>query len=227
MKTGYTKVAVLLDRSGSMEGIRMSMIGAFNEFIKGLRSQPGECDVMLAQFDEVNNANSYEVVFDKALADVPALSVDTYVPRGGTPLYDSMARLITEFGQKLKDTDEHLRPEHVVVVIITDGQENASHVYSAHSNGAAKIKAMVEHQINVYKWVFNYFGANQDAIHEAGNIGISHLYAVNFDPNHSSVQNMSAGVASFTNCVRSGVAHDKAASATYTSDYRKQTAKKS
>ena len=64
-----TLIAVLLDRSGSMEAIKSDTEGGFNAFIAEQRAEPGEARVTLAQFD-----TAYEVVYaDRPIADVPRL----------------------------------------------------------------------------------------------------------------------------------------------------------
>jgi hypothetical protein len=88
-------------------------------------------------------------------------------PRGNTALLDAVGRAIVETGERLRALPENERPGLVVFVIVTDGQENSSREYTK-----ARVKEMIEHQQNVYKWQFTYLGANQDAFAEAGGMGI-------------------------------------------------------
>ena len=86
-----TLIAVLLDRSGSMQAIKDDTEGGFNAFVEQQRNEPGEARVTLAQFD-----THYEVVYaDRPIADVPPLDLQ---PRGMTALYDALGRLITDVG---------------------------------------------------------------------------------------------------------------------------------
>ena len=72
-----THLYFLLDRSGSMQSIKDDTEGGFDAFIAEQHSQPGECRVTLAQFDD-----RYEEVYrDVPAADVPPLSLS---PRGST-----------------------------------------------------------------------------------------------------------------------------------------------
>jgi len=62
---------------------------------------------------------------------------------------------------------EARRPGRVLVVVITDGQENSSR-----QTTGAQLRALVEHQRDVYQWEFVFFGANFDAIADAAAVGI-------------------------------------------------------
>ena len=67
-----THLYFLLDRSGSMQSIREDTIGGFDAFIADQRTQPGECRVTLAQFDD-----RYEEVYaDRPVAEVPNVADD-------------------------------------------------------------------------------------------------------------------------------------------------------
>lgn len=217
MKHGYTKVAVILDRSGSMHSVCDAMISGFNEFINGLKQQAGECTVFLCQFDDppVNKESWYEVVFNKPLNEVPMLTRDTYVPRGGTPLIDALGMTIDNLGKEFEAMPDSDRPEHVIVLIITDGEENASSIYGSFKN-KTRIAQMVKHQQEKYNWVFTFMGANQDAVLQAAAYNIPTYAAMNYAPSIRGSRAMSGSVAMFSNSVRSGSSGLAAANSTYT-----------
>jgi hypothetical protein len=176
MKTGYTDINIVLDRSGSMESVRSDTIGGFNAFLDDQRQSGGEATITLAQFD-----NIYEVVYSAIpLADANRLDNSTFVPRASTALLDAIGRTIQDTGRRLAAMAEDQRPEKVVFVILTDGLENASNQFTAHM-----VNEMISHQRDVYKWEFVFLGANQDAITTAANLGIraanSLTYAANSD----------------------------------------------
>jgi Mg-chelatase subunit ChlD len=156
MKQDLTQITIVLDRSGSMSTVRDATISGFNEFVEAQRKAPGEANLTLIQFD---TENAHEVVFDRPVAEMPKLTVETYIPRGGTPLHDALGRTITQLGAKLKKIPEAERPAKVVIVVMTDGLENSSHEYTA-----PQIAEMIRHQRETYKWEFLFLGANQDAI---------------------------------------------------------------
>lgn len=171
-----THIAVLLDRSGSMESIKAETISGFNFFLNEQKKGGENASLTLVQFDTL----ATEVVHEaRPIQSVPELNADMYQPRGGTPLLDALGETIISTGRTLEVIPEANRPDKVVFVIITDGQENSSHKFSK-----AQVKEMLEHQTNVYKWQFVYLGANQDAFAEAGNMGIVMGRAANFSPAH-------------------------------------------
>ena len=147
-----TLIAVLLDRSGSMEAIKSDTEGGFNAFIGEQRTQPGEARVMLAQFH-----TRYDVVYaNRPIADVPPLALQ---PRGGTALLDGVGRLITDVGAELAAQDEAERPGHVIVVVMTDGYENSSVEWTLDA-----VSAVIKRQEREYSWDFVFLGANIDAV---------------------------------------------------------------
>lgn len=163
MKANYTHVSSLLDRSGSMDKIKNDTIGGFNQFLSDQQKAPGQMTLTLAQFD-----NEYEIVYDAVpIKDAKPLTDQTFIPRGSTALLDSAARLIIDTGKKLAELPEDQRPERVMFIIITDGEENNSTEQTRKS-----LSIMVKHQEDKYGWQFVYLGANQDAFEEAGSMGM-------------------------------------------------------
>lgn len=181
-KANSTLITIVLDRSGSMRAIRKDMEGGFDAFIADQRRVPGACSVTLAQFDD-----TYDVVYtDRPLDSVPPLSIE---PRGMTALLDAVGRTIDATGARLAAMPEADRPEKVLVMVITDGCENASQEYTRE-----RIKEMITHQSEKYSWEFLFLGANQDSITVAGSIGISSGNAVTFDANSVGTSGLMRGV---------------------------------
>lgn len=170
-KPNSTEIIVVLDRSGSMQSIAHDMQGGFNTFIEEQKTLPGDCKVSLMQFD-----STYEVVYvAKDVHEVPPLVIE---PRGMTALLDAVGKAMTQTGERFAAMREEERPEKVLFVIITDGEENASMDFNR-----GKIFDMISHQRGVYNWEFMFLGANQDSIAVASSIGISTTNTVTFDAN--------------------------------------------
>ncbi len=60
------------------------------------------------------------------LSKTPGPGQKTYAPRGSTALLDAIGRTVTELGTALAAMPEEERPCKVIVIIMTDGLENAS-----------------------------------------------------------------------------------------------------
>lgn len=171
MKTGYTDITVILDRSGSMVSVKKDTIGGFNQFLEDQKKTPGEATITLVQFD-----HEYEVVYlRRSIADAPNLTDETYTPRGNTALFDAIGRTVNTLGETYSTMDETDRPEKVVLVIQTDGQENASREFTA-----AAVKEMIERQTKDYAWEVVYLGANQDAFAVGASLGIMRSHSMTY-----------------------------------------------
>lgn len=204
-----THIAVLLDRSGSMGVVKEETISGFNYFLKEQQAAGDNATLTLVQFD----SESTDVVHEsRPVRDVPGLNPDTYQPRGSTPLLDALGQTINSTGKTLAAIPEAKRPDKVVFVVITDGEENASHQFTK-----ARVKEMIDHQTGKYNWQFVYLGANQDAFAEAGAVGISMAMAANYAPDRMQVafEGTSANVASYR---RSG----RASSLRYSDEQREE-----
>jgi Mg-chelatase subunit ChlD len=153
----------ILDRSGSMETCLDDTIGGFNAFLRDQQALGGTLSLIL--FD-----HEYTPVYEKKnIDDVSALTRASYVPRGGTALLDAIGKTIKSIADDRTPT----------VVILTDGLENASYLFTK-----AHVKDLIETKTKD-GWTFAYLGANQDAFAEAGSIGIKPGATLNFDANRT------------------------------------------
>lgn len=136
-------VYFLLDRSGSMENIWDEALGSINGYVDGL---PVTTKITLAAFDNL----SYDIVSEttaKLWKNITRADID---PRGGTPLYDSAARMMQ---RALEDN-----PEKAIFVVMTDGEENSSRNFTQ-----ADVKNLVS-QLTAKKWEVIFLGANFDKV---------------------------------------------------------------
>jgi hypothetical protein len=164
MKKNYTHLEVILDKSGSMAPTISDTLGSLNTFIAKQKEVPGTCSFRLTQF----NATVSPGVHVDSLADVATITAASYVPRGNTALLDAIGMTCKTLGERLAELDEADRPEKVIVVIVTDGAENASKFYTRN-----QINEIINHQRNKYSWEFTFLGANQDAIQVGTSLGVA------------------------------------------------------
>ena len=138
------QIVSILDRSGSMAGTEVEVVGAYNALIKEQKELVAvngvEAEVTLVLFD-----HDYELVYSsKPINDVPELTLDTYFARGMTALYDAIGKTILLFGGE----------EKVIFFIETDGIENASQEFTSQS-----LSELIEKK-KKDGWDFNFVGAD-------------------------------------------------------------------
>lgn len=163
MKKGLTEVIFIVDKSGSMQPLIDDTIGGFNGFVDEQKTVDGEARLTTILFNE--HTDMIHNCVD--IREVSPLDRSTYVVGGGTAMLDAIGEAIETVQKRIDNTPEDGRPENVVCVITTDGQENSSKNYSK-----SKIQSMIDHQTNGHGWQFIFLGANMDAVSEAASIGI-------------------------------------------------------
>ncbi len=161
MRRDLTDLTIVMDRSGSMEGMKTEAEQGLDALIEKQKLDPGECLFTLIQFD-----TEYDVVVRGApINTVPKI---TLTPRGLTALHDAVGRTILDTGKRLEAMKEEDRPGLVVMIVLTDGLDNSSREYTK-----ARVKAMVEHQKNAYTWQFMFLGCGLDAYQQGATLGFS------------------------------------------------------
>jgi hypothetical protein len=165
LTTIYT---LILDRSGSMGSLRKSVIEGVNEWINGLKvdqEQNPDNPHLLSfyQFDSQWPRPILETInsLDPVSNCVP-LTEGSYIPRGGTPLFDAVCQAIRDV--RVKSVGVTGKKAYLVA-IMTDGYENAST-----SETKDSLKKLIE-ECEKDGFTFVYMGANQDAMAEALKFG--------------------------------------------------------
>jgi len=211
-----TELVFILDRSGSMGGLESDTIGGFNSMLRKQQEQDGECRITTILFD-----GEYEVLHDRLdLKAVSPITDKEYFVRGNTALLDAIGKTINKVGGAQKHSKPEYRAEKVLVIITTDGMENASREFSY-----SKIKSMIEHQKSKYKWEFIFLGANIDAVEVANRFGIDRNRAQNF---HNDSEGISLNYASLSKAALKfraapkGIALDEEWNEEIDKDYKKR-----
>jgi uncharacterized protein YegL len=159
-----TEIAFVVDRSGSMVSKVDDAIGGFNSTIEDQKKVEGDARVTVVLFDHEIST----IVDAKDINDVPPLNRETYVPRGSTRLRDAIGQTIASVGERLAGEPEEERPGKVIVVVLTDGFENASQEY-----GVDQLKDMIETQKNEYSWEFVFIGTTEASLDQGRSYGIA------------------------------------------------------
>lgn len=187
-----TELVFILDRSGSMYGLESDTIGGFNRIIAEQRKLPGTVHVTTVLFDDV-----VETLHDHVdLATVKPLTEEEYFVRGCTALLDAIGMTVKQANARQKK-DPAGRPDHTMIVITTDGFENASGTYDFKT-----VRKMVEKRQKKNGWEFMFLGANMDAIKTAAGIGISAKCAARYMPDSQGTEVLFGAVSQAAACMR-------------------------
>lgn len=166
----HTELVFILDKSGSMAGKESDTIGGFNALLKKQKAEEGLAYVTTVLFD-----NRFELLHDRLdVRFVQPISEKEYRVGASTALLDAVGYTIYKTEEKMRASLPVGENENVIVVIITDGYENASRRYNY-----AEIRRLIE-QRKEMGWEFIFLGANIDAIGAAADIGIDASRASNF-----------------------------------------------
>ena len=175
-----TAIAVVLDETGSMEVCRDAAIAGFNDWLAAQQTAVRELaaeqadagpsaptagattTLTLVNFSERPDLPMCRLIHEGVpLTTVRPLHRESYTPEGGTPLLDAVGRTIM-WMDRLQPT-----PERSLVVILTDGEENASREFTPQ-----QIRDLIRSRETTGTWTFVYLAANQDAWAVGGQLGI-------------------------------------------------------
>ena len=191
MKSNLLHICFVLDESGSMYNSVDDVIGGFQKLIDEQKEEKnGECIISLYRFSNTVKKD----YIGKPVGEVPKL---TYSPSSCTAMNDGVGTAIDEIGKWLSDMDESERPSKNMIVIMTDGQENASKEYNFDT-----VKAKIKHQEEKYSWTFVYMGTNLQDLKDANRLGIkmrSVSGSRNITANYSHIDTYAKALRSSTN----------------------------
>lgn len=148
----------ILDTSGSMHECLSDTIGGFNSFLESQKTIGGTMSLYLF------NDTLEEMYKDKNINDIENMTKTDFVPCGGTALYDAIGKVLTS----------HRLGENSTVIILTDGHENSSKMYSRQV-----IRDLI--QMNEAAGVrFLFLAAHESAFDGADDIGLNRRDALNY-----------------------------------------------
>ena len=175
-KPSRIELVMILDRSGSMHGLEADTIGGFNAMIEKEKKLGIDVRVTTVLFnDKIDRLYEH-----RAIRIVRPLTERTYETGGTTALLDAVGDTILRMEQSGAADRQGTK---VIVVIITDGMENASTEFTK-----AKVKELISDKQEKAGWDFIYLGANIDAAEEADAIGVRKANAVTYKNTSSGVR---------------------------------------
>jgi len=165
---------IILDESGSMSSLHKPAVDGLNETLQSIQSaQATHADIQEHYVSMVffNSNGIRPIMEDTPIENVKELNQQDFRPSACTPLYDAMGSSLSKLRYRLNSDEQH----QVLVTVITDGYENASHEY----NGKM-IKNLVT-DLKALGWVFTYIGANQDVEAVADSMAINNRMSFKAD----------------------------------------------
>lgn len=161
-----TEIIFVIDKSGSMSRLTNDTIEGFNGFIESQKDDT-KTTLTTVLFD-----TSWKILHDGVdVYEVEPMTTKDYIAGGGTAMLDAIGETIN----MVQERHDEEKPDKVLFVITTDGEENASKKFTK-----SQIEKMIKHQTNGHGWTFMFLGANMDAVKEASSIGISNDCAINY-----------------------------------------------
>lgn len=164
----HIELALVIDKSGSMEGLEEDTIGGFNAMIEKEKKLDATVNVTAVLFND-----KADLLYDrKDIRTIRPMTEEDYIVGGTTALLDAVGNTILKVS---KIPNIRRRDTKVIFVIITDGLENASEEFTK-----AKIKKLISDRQEKDGWDFIYLGANINAEEEAESIGVDRDRAVTY-----------------------------------------------
>lgn len=191
--TAPVQIICILDRSGSMRALAEDTIGGYNYFLEKQKQNSGAAEVTTILFDD-----QYEIISEAV--DINAakdLTSAEYYARGTTALLDAVGRTITTTLGNMEKEKNCPAQRRVLIMIMTDGLENASKEYNK-----ASVKKLIDATTKEYNWNYIFIGANIDSVSEAKSLGISAKNAANYSHDKVGVEKTFSMMDSAANEVR-------------------------
>lgn len=154
-----TVVEFILDETTSMGSCKTSTIAGYNSFLSDQKMQPGLCLLTLTKFNSDSNNTPFT---DVDVSMVVPMTDNMFVPNGMTNLRDTIGERVRLLEERLSSWT--IRP-NVLVIIMTDGEDNVSKNYSEH-----QIRDLVKaHEAD--DWTFAFLGATPQSKQTAVRLG--------------------------------------------------------
>jgi len=186
-------IRLVLDRSGSMSSCKEETVASVNEYINEIQKEAVEGVFTLSTFDN----RSIDIPISRIpIRELTTLGEDILMPRGGTPLYDAIGTAVHDLS-----AFTYTENEKKVLVIVTDGYENASREYTSDA-----IKQLIEEKTKE-GWLILYLGADHDAFTQSRDMGFESTKTLHYSKRDS--RDAFKAVATRTSTLYKGSRFDK------------------
>jgi len=165
-----THIIAIIDKSSSMASIASAAISGFNEFLasqKKLKDTATMNVVLFSSYDRITPLYNDQILDVKEIQELTPL---TYVPEGMTALNDAIVQSMTSYKLKMNTMKPSKRPDKVLVIIVTDGEENNSREYP--KSKVDEVKGLITKR-KAENWQFMFLCATEEAALTGESLGVS------------------------------------------------------
>lgn len=176
MQNKTTYYQFILDASGSMLNCKDETLQNLNLHLKTIQNLQIEFpeQIFKVSLTLFNTRLSQKWQYKSPL-DIQPLPLDDYNTEGSTALLDAIGTQIHEIQHKFGNQMESDEAT-VVIVILTDGEENASRFYDF-----PFISKTIKKLEETGKWTFTFLGTDIDAFHVGEMLSIKRENTLQFD----------------------------------------------
>ena len=150
-----TYVAIILDQSGSMCDTKEEAVRGYNEQVQQMKLNSKEQDIFCSLI--TFNGEVFEHLWCEPAEKLTEASPEDYVTEGSTAMRDAIGYTI----DKLKKTTDEKEDVAYLVVVISDGVENASRHFKTKSS----LRALKD-TVDKTKWTFTYMGCDDETLQQ-------------------------------------------------------------
>ena len=184
-----TELVLVVDRSGSMEGLKGMAVKAINQLVKNQSKVPGDCNLTVVMF-----ATETKVVCDsKPISRKSGVEIEVepftveklFSDSGGTALLDAVGETIDRIEKSKKRSDK------VIVAVLTDGDERDSRKFTPADLSKEIMRKEVDSWEFIYMIACDYTVTRSVAMNMASNLGFAMVLGVNAQEYAQSVDQIS------------------------------------
>jgi len=169
-KVEKTHILAIIDKSSSMSRVRMDAINGFNTFLRSQKKLKDKATMNVVLFSDWNKIQYLYEDQILEVSKIDELTEETYAPYGSTALHDAMVQSMSKLKLKVNDMKPSKRPDKILVVIITDGEENDSREYPKTKIDEVKKLVLKRKEEN---WQFIFMCSTEDTALTAEDLGFS------------------------------------------------------
>jgi uncharacterized protein YegL len=156
----------VLDKSGSMVGLRKQTVDNFNEQIQNLKAdRDGNQVNLISLITFAGSSFIRDVRASQPLSQFEEIKLEEYVPNGSTALYDAIGKAILNADLQFEKYSNF--DNAALIVILSDGGENASAEFDNQ-----KITDLIKQRQDGGRFTFTFMGCGEVVRKQAFEIGI-------------------------------------------------------